>query len=745
MNDVQPTAPEEELLADELSAAANAPSGSSRSEFDLAKHGILLMKAGRLVVLLFLFASALMLYLQGSVAASLFVGVLWVLIVLTQTVAERSLASRLQITHSMLTTLEFQMFLPPKSANALYLSPVLRILPVVLAAAAALVFAFYAKSTASPFTTLLACLSTAFVSGVSIAAPFAAYTVFESLRKKDIAVNDTLSIARLARVRTLLADQSLFYGSRSAELRGFYANGMLHPVTDLNFDDYLPLVLGFCHCDDGSLASAYGFRQSLMDVLLRGMRTTPMEHRELLTPPSAIFTPYDPETGYICANLAFADGRRTVYRTGKPEVLLPQVSHILDKNIARPSEASDAKRLGTDLQNIYEMGRQAIALTEVNADDTLTFIGYLFVTSAPVAGADSAVTTLRKNGVNIVYVSREQESCAFYRASSLGITSDASRILTGTRIENFRPESLERALPRARIAAEMPTEQRAALVAALAERDGVLAAASEDPADGLFVGADITISSPSERVAADYTVRYCKITDVAEIFRTVRGACDAAVRAMTFAVSVPLMATLFVFLSAWGTTIPPFSVPLAVFLCAFLPLLFALLIAGRSASIPTVAKPLAGLGDKPARKTVRKKPVARLYLAWQVFTAVFGALFAAHLYATLSPVSVAGIPAAAAAAFLTLLMVSLCSAAVSYSWGNSLFSLIERKNRPMIWLVALFAIAAFAALRVDFVNKMLSLEAVGFRYLPQTVIPAVLIALLYEFGLLLARAINRRK
>jgi len=174
-------------------------------------------------------------------------------------------------------------------------------------------------------------------------------------------------------------------------------------------------------------------------------------------------------------------------------------------------------------------------------------------------------------------------------------------------------------------------------------------------------------------------------------------------------------------------------------------LLFVLLIAGRSASIPTAAKPLAGLGDKPARKTVRKKPVARLYLAWQVFTAVFGALFAAHLYATLSPVSVAGIPAAAAAAFLTLLMVSLCSAAVSYSWGNSLFSLIERKNRPMIWLVALFAIAAFAALRVDFVNKMLSLETVGFRYLPQTVIPAVLIALLYEFGLLLARAINRRK
>lgn len=701
------------------------------------------MKSGRLVVLLFLFAAALMLYLRESTAAAVFVGALGILIVLTQTVAEHLLASRLQITASTLTSLEFRIFLAPKRANALYLSPILRLLPVVLTTAAGFLFAFLPETADGILWPLLTCLCAALVSGVSVAAPIAAFNVFESLRKQDIAVNDPLSIARLARARTLLADQSLFYGSRSAELRGFYTDGMLHPVTDLNFDDHLPLVLGFCHCDDGSLASAFGFRQSLMDVVLRGMRTTPMEHRELLTPPAAIFTPYDPEIGYVCADLIFPDGRRITYRTGKPEVLLPQVTRILDKNIPRPAEAADAKRLGMVLQNIYEIGRQAIALTEVNADNTLTFIGYLFVTSAPVAGAEAAVSTLRKNGINIVYVSREQDSCAFYRASSLGITSDASRILTGTRMENFRPESLERALPRARIAAEMQAEQRYALAAALSERDDVLAA-SEDPGDGLFAGADITISSPSDRVTADYTVKHCKITDVAKIIRTARSACDAAVRAMMFAVSVSLMAALFLLATALSAPLPPFSVPVSVFLCAFLPLPFLILIAARSADIPTSPKPLLGVADKPAHKTVHKKPVGRLYFIWQLFAAAFSALFAARFYASLAPITETGICVASGAAFLTLIMSTLTTAAISFSWGNSLFTLLERKNRLFVFPAALFAVAAFVALRVDAVNTLFSLEAVGFRHLPQTLIPTVLLALLYEFGLLLARARARR-
>ena len=730
----------------ELSAAAESTdSDGGRSEFDLAKHGILLMKSGRLVVLLFLFVAALVLFLKEALSAAIFVGAAGILILLTQIVAERWLAARLQISTRTLRLLEFQMFLPSKRTNALYLSPILRVFPLVLAVLSAVLFAILPNSVSDfPFS-LISCLCAAFVSGVSIAAPIAAYTVWESLRKKDIAANDVLSMARLARVRTLLADQSLFYGSRSAELRGFYANGSLHPITDLNFDEYLALVLGFCHCDDGSLASAFGFRQSMMDVVLRGMRTTQMEHRELLTMPSAVFTPYDAEIGYVCADLTFADGRRIAYRTGKPEVLLPQVTQILDQNVPRPAEANDAKRLAMVLQNIYEIGRQAIALTQVNADDTLTFLGYLFVTSAPVAGAENAVATLRKSGVNILYVSREQESCAFYRASSLGITTDASRILTGNRIENFRPESLERAIPRARIAAEMQSPQRSALVAALKDREGTIASASEDCTDGLFVGADITISVPSDRATADYTVKHCKITDVAEIFRTVRCACDAAVRAMTFAVSVPFAVTLFTLLTAFSTVIPPFSVSIAVLLSTFLPLPFALIIAARSAQIPSAPKPMLGLSDKPVRKSVRSRPVGRLFHAWQFATTAFSALFAVKLFADLSPIDVSGIPAATAAALLTLLVSTILNAAIAYAWGHSLFSLMERKNRLIFGLGLVCFVAAFALLRLDTVNTFFGLEAVSFRHLPQTVVPAILIALLYEFGLLFARAITRRR
>ena len=48
MNDPQQSAQGEELVRDELSAAAESTDfDGGRSEFDLAKHGILLMKSGR--------------------------------------------------------------------------------------------------------------------------------------------------------------------------------------------------------------------------------------------------------------------------------------------------------------------------------------------------------------------------------------------------------------------------------------------------------------------------------------------------------------------------------------------------------------------------------------------------------------------------------------------------------------------------------------------------------------------------
>ena len=114
MNDPQQSTQAEELVLDELSAAAGG-----RSEFDLAKHGILLMKSGRLVVLLFLFGAALVLFLKEALSAAIFVGIAGILILLIQTVAERWLAARLQISARTLRLLEFRMFLPSKRTNAL--------------------------------------------------------------------------------------------------------------------------------------------------------------------------------------------------------------------------------------------------------------------------------------------------------------------------------------------------------------------------------------------------------------------------------------------------------------------------------------------------------------------------------------------------------------------------------------------------------------------------------------------------
>lgn len=728
-------------------AQTDEPAAPERNrEFDIAKHGILLMKTGRLVVLLFLFASSLILFLQDNLPASLFVFALLAVVFAVIEITERGIASRLNIRRRMLTELEFRIFFASKETNALYISPFLRMLPVVCGLIAAILFyALHPDIGEQRIDGLLACLCASFVSGVSVTAPFAALNAAETLRRFDITIENYLCLSRLARARVLLADQSVFYGSKSAELRGFYADGALHPVADLDFETYLPLVLGFCRCDDGSLAAACGFRQSLSDVLLRAMRTTPMEHRVLLSAPSATYTPYDAETGVVAAKLTSPDGHAVAYRAGKPEAILPHVTRILDRNDPRPADAADLRRLNAVLRRIYEIGRQAIALAYDSEDGSLTFIGYLFVSSAPVDGAEAAVQTLRGNGVGVVYVSREHESCAFYRASALGVTNDMSRIITGARIDNFRPESLERAARRARIAAEMSGEHREALSAVISAQGETIIAASDDANDRLFEHADTLISVPAEsEYALDLTARGCKITDIAEICRATRAACDAAVRAAVYMLCVPFSVVLFLLITS-AAALPPLTVPAAVFLSFFIPLPFGYLIASRSASsLAPAPPPVFAAADKPVRRSTRRKPVGRLYLIWSAAASAFTALYAAQLYNQLAPVSNAGVLAASAAVFLTLLVSAAVNAAVSFVWGHSLFTVLDRKNRLILWFIAVVCAAGFGLLRIGAVNSLFSFGLLAFRTLPKTVAPAVITALVYELGALAARLLSRR-
>lgn len=707
-------------------------------------RGILVMRIGRLIAPLILTAAALTQFLSHNIPTAVWTLAAAVIGTVTVFLTEHFAATRLGIDHRTLTALEFRVYFGSSQTNGLHISPIFRILPVVFGIGAAI--SLFISGVGTLFTEtdgLVACLCASMVSGISVAAPLAAVHAAEVLHRHDITIEQFLALPQLSRIRTLLADQTVFYGTKSAELRAFFADGMLRPVTELDFEETLPLVLGFCRCDDGSLAAACGLRQSFSDALLRAMRKTPMEYRSYLTPVPTAFTPWNRETGVVSAELSMPDGSSLSYWAGKPESILPQAVRIMDHGIMRPINDTDRNRISAAMHRAHELGRQVVALASASDGSARTLIGLLILHVAPDQDAASAVRTLRQSGIQVVYVSREEETCAFFRASELGITNDMSRVITGTRMDRFHPENLERVAGRARVAADMDDAHRLAFLPLLSRHGDVIAAASDDPDDPLFDGADIRFSSDSGHSGKpDVSARVCRIVDIAEACRVCRAVCDAATRAMCAMLAVPLAVSLFTFLASFSASLPPFSVPAAILLSFLLPLPFGFLTARHGAPLVAPASPLAITPNSPTPEITGRKPSGRLFSGFCLLASVLTALYAARLYAHLSPVTNAGALAASAAAFLTLLTASVMLLLIAYHWGNTLFSLWEKRHRSLFCLAVLVCAAGYVLVHWDRFNALFGFSTLSLRVLPQTILPALIAAVVYEIGLMIIRLLK---
>ena len=112
----------------------SASAGQS-ADLDFLNRGVLLMRLGRLLAPLVLSAAALALFLRGSLSAALFVlaaaagsaGALPI---------EQLAAARTGISRRTLLALEFRVYFGSNRTNALFLSPFLRALPILLGIAA---------------------------------------------------------------------------------------------------------------------------------------------------------------------------------------------------------------------------------------------------------------------------------------------------------------------------------------------------------------------------------------------------------------------------------------------------------------------------------------------------------------------------------------------------------------------------------------------------------------------------------
>ena len=170
---------------------------------------------------------------------------------------------------------------------------------------------------------------------------------------------------------------------------------------------------------------------------------------------------------------------------------------------------------------------------------------------------------------------------------------------------------------------------------------------------------------------------------------------------------------------------------------------FAFLSARRGAPSIAPKNPLLSALEESPRLPAPRRSAGRFFHVFCLAGALFAALYAARLYGQLAPVTNAGEPAASAAAFLTLLASAVVLALIAFVWGDSLFALLDRRSRPMLWLAAAVCAAAYGLSRWQPFNSLFGFEQLSLRILPQTIVPALAAAVLYELGALAVRLLKK--
>ena len=580
---------------------------------------------------------------------------------------------------------------------------------------------------------VMALLSASAIIGVELPVVIAVSGGIVALKQHDIEVRDPEKLGVAARVKYVLGDKSVFFASKGTETGGVYINGKAYGVSELSFDEAYPLLSSIYVCDDGALSAAFGFRQQITDGLLRALRTTRYEHSAFLSFHVTEHYPYDPAAGYTAATYINSAGAEKTCFVGRPDALFPHLGFEYDQIGLRPLGDADMRHLRLHLRRTYSAGREVMVVAEQTPDGkSLVLIGLLHMNCIISQEARESVRELKSIGVEPIYVSEENESCAFYHARELGVARDMSQVLTGSRIDRFKHENLVRAMRHARLCAEADGEHRNILTEMLS-RERVIMSSSRSGSDELLRGADVRVSSQGGKYSTDFQCRNCSIEDVSFVARVARSVCSVARRAeyQMFCASVCACLVSIVSVIVCGRV--PFGVAASLLIAAVLPLPQMLLTAKMDVAPPKGLVMSFMMENKSANDTPVKTGAG--LAGWNILNCIVTAIFASYVYCSYASSESVGAGGASAAVFLTVGAYMLANNLVCRVWGKSCLSLKDENGGVAFLICTLLVLAAVLVIvSVGGLSSVFGMEALGYKRLPVAFIPAAVSLLTYEIG-----------
>ncbi len=728
---------EKNLNTEEIAEDVPAEEVEDLPRFGPKDLGRLIISGEFYAALVFSVCAGLCLYIGGHEAEAFAVGGILLVSALCVVVAGRQQQDMMNLDRRAFQDILFSVYRGRVTRNALRMPLAMRLAPLGLGLVCAIAFLvrriFGGAGDYNALLSIMAIFSASAALGLELPAVIAISDGVMALKQRDIEVGKPAKFGTAARAKTLLADKSVYFASKGTETGGVYINGKAYGVSELNLKTAYPLLAALYVCDDGALSAAFGFRTQIFDGLLRALRTTQFENSARFAFHTVEMHPYDPEKGYAMAVCVSPDGVERTYFAGKPSAIFPGLGYEADEMGLKPLGEADLRHLRLHLRRTYSAGREVMAVAEMSdGGDSLVLIGLLHMNCIISEEARESVAELKSMGLEPVYVSEENENCAFYQARELGIARDMSQVLTGSRIERFRHENLVRAARHARLCAEAEDGHRRALTKLLSG-DRVVMAASRTGSDELLRCADVRVSSVDGCYNTDFVSRNCSIEVVSIVTMVSKSVCAVAHRAEYQMLCAPVCAMLLTLFTviAYGTV--PFGVGAMLLLSALLPMPQMFITAkmevgpAKGFMMPVV------MGKTRAENT----PVTSGFglVAWNVINCIAAAVFAAYIFGSYAAIENVGMAGASTAVFLTLGAYMLANSTVCRVWGKSCVSLKDEDGgvkfliATALGLIAVFAIGMFSG-----VAGILGLEALEYKHMPLTLVPAVGAVLVYEIG-----------
>ncbi|MGE5484883.1 MAG: cation-translocating P-type ATPase [Ignavibacteriales bacterium] len=182
--------------------------------------------------------------------------------------------------------------------------------------------------------------------------------------------------------------------------------------------------------------------------------------------------------------------RYTSFTKGAPDVVLARCTRVLFDGLVKPLDGATREAYAAVSAAMAGEALRVLAVAtrdwegegwrdSLDAENGLTFVGYLGMMDPPRPEAIVAVATCRKAGVRPLMVTGDQGPTALAVARRLGIAGAGTRLILGGEIDSMDDARLTMAARSAVVYAQVSPEHKARIVTAL-KRDGHIVAMTGD-------------------------------------------------------------------------------------------------------------------------------------------------------------------------------------------------------------------------------------------------------------------------